>query len=60
VLERLPALTAISAPSVASHLRLVPQRWAAPYQCWGLENREAALRLVTGSAGERTARRTPS
>jgi glutamine synthetase len=53
VLERLPALTAICAPSVASHLRLVPQRWAAPYQCWGLENREAALRLITGSAGER-------
>jgi glutamine synthetase len=53
VLHRLPALSAITAPSVASHLRLVPQRWAAPYQCWGLENREAALRLVTGSLGER-------
>ncbi|HEY3007727.1 MAG TPA: glutamine synthetase family protein [Micromonosporaceae bacterium] len=52
LLARLPALTAISAPSVASYLRLVPQRWAAPYQCWGLENREAALRLVTGSVGE--------
>jgi glutamine synthetase len=53
LLDRLPALTAISAPGVASHLRLVPQHWAAPYQCWGLENREAALRLVTGSVGER-------
>ena len=53
LLDRLPALTAISAPSVASYLRLVPQRWAAPYQCWGRENREAALRLVTGSVGER-------
>jgi glutamine synthetase len=53
LLDRLPALAAISAPSVSSHLRLVPQHWAAPYQCWGLENREAALRLVTGSAGER-------
>jgi glutamine synthetase len=53
LLQRLPALTAISAPSVASYLRLVPQRWAAPYQCWGRENREAALRLVTGSVGER-------
>jgi glutamine synthetase len=52
LLARLPALTAISAPSVASYLRLVPQRWAAPYVCWGLENREAALRLVTGSVGE--------
>jgi glutamine synthetase len=53
LLDRLPALTAISAPSVASQLRLVPQHWAAPYQCWGWENREAALRLVTGSVGER-------
>jgi glutamine synthetase len=53
LLERLPALTAISAPSVASYLRLVPQHWAAPYRCWGRENREAALRFVTGSVGER-------
>jgi glutamine synthetase len=53
LLARLSALTAISAPSVASYLRLVPQHWAAPYQCWGLENREAAVRLVTGSVGER-------
>jgi glutamine synthetase len=53
LLDRLPALTAISAPSVGSYLRLVPQRWAAPYQCWGRENREAAMRLVTGSVGER-------
>ena len=53
LLDRLPALCAISAPSPASYLRLVPQRWAAPWQCWGRENREAALRLVTGSVGER-------
>lgn len=51
LLSSLPALCAISAPSVPSYLRLVPQRWAAPYQCWGRENREAALRLVTGTAG---------
>jgi glutamine synthetase len=53
LLDRLPAFTAIGAPSVGSYLRLVPQHWAAPYQCWGRENREAALRLVTGSVGER-------
>jgi glutamine synthetase len=52
VLERLPALLAVGAPSVASYLRLVPSHWAGAYACWGLENREAALRLVTGSAGE--------
>ena len=51
ILEHLPALLAIGAPSVASYLRLVPQHWAGAYACWGLENREAALRMVAGSRG---------
>lgn len=51
LLERLPALLAVGAPSVASYLRLVPQRWAGAFQCWGRENREAALRFVTGAVG---------
>ncbi len=49
--DRLPALCALGAPSVGSYLRLVPQQWAGPFQCWGRENREAGLRLVTGTAG---------
>lgn len=53
VLNRLPALLGVAAPSVASQLRLVPQRWAGTYQCWGRENREAALRFVTGVVGAR-------
>ena len=52
VFAALPALSAVGAPSVASYLRLVPSHWAGVFQCWGRENREAALRLVTGSAGE--------
>jgi glutamine synthetase len=51
ILEHLPALLALGAPSVASYLRLVPQHWAGAYACWGLENREAALRMITGSRG---------
>ena len=51
ILEELPALLAIGAPSVASYLRLAPHRWTGDYGCWGLENREAAVRLVTGTAG---------
>jgi glutamine synthetase len=46
MLAHLPGLLAISAPSAASYLRLVPSHWAAPFQVWGVENREAALRLV--------------
>ncbi len=52
ILSALPALAGVGAPSVASYLRLVPSVWAGAYRCWGKENREAALRLVTGSSGE--------
>ncbi|WP_026414996.1 glutamine synthetase family protein [Actinomadura oligospora] len=52
VLSRLPALLAIGAPSAASYLRLIPFHWAGAFACWGWENREAALRLVTGAAGD--------
>lgn len=53
VLEALPALTAITAPSVVSYQRLQPHRWSGPWACWGRENREAALRFVTGMVGSR-------
>ncbi|MEX5633525.1 glutamine synthetase family protein [Parafrankia sp. FMc2] len=52
VLRHLPALMALGAPSVTSYLRLVPSNWAGAYACWGLENREAAIRMITGAAGE--------
>jgi glutamine synthetase len=51
VLDQLPALAAIGCPSVASYLRLVPSHWAGCYTCWGRENREAAIRFVTGMIG---------
>lgn len=53
ILVRLPALLAVGAPTMASYLRLVPSHWAGAFACWGLENREAALRFVTGAQGER-------
>ncbi|MER7544004.1 glutamine synthetase family protein [Spirillospora sp. NPDC127506] len=53
ILGRLPALLAVGAPAVASYLRLVPSHWAGAFACWGLENREAALRFITGAEGER-------
>ena len=51
ILEELPALVAIGSPSVPSYLRLVPQHWAGAFACWGRENREAAVRFVTGMVG---------
>ena len=51
VLAELPALLVLGAPSPASYLRLVPSYWAGAFQCWGPENREAALRLIPGLPG---------
>lgn len=45
MLEHLPALTAIGAPSPVSYARLQPSHWAGAYTCWGNENREATLRF---------------
>jgi glutamine synthetase len=53
ILASMPALTAITCPSVASYQRLQPHRWSGPWACWGRENREAALRFVTGMVGSR-------
>jgi len=53
LLGHLPGLLAVGAPSVASYLRLVPSHWAGAFAAWGLENREAAVRFVTGPDGNR-------
>ncbi|WP_410610899.1 glutamine synthetase [Amycolatopsis sp. lyj-109] len=50
LLRDLPALTALTAPSVPSTLRLRPGYFAGAYAFWGVENREAPLRYVPGSA----------
>jgi glutamine synthetase len=46
LLEALPALLPIGCPLAVSYRRLAPSRWSAPFRAWGVENREAALRLV--------------
>jgi glutamine synthetase len=53
VLAELPALLAVGSPSVPSYLRLIPSHWAGAFACWGRENREAAIRFVTGMVGAR-------
>jgi glutamine synthetase len=45
VLEHLPLLTAITAPSVASYYRLQPNRWAPTWANLGLQDRGAAMRV---------------
>jgi len=46
VLAALPELLGVYAGSALSARRLVPGNWAGAALCWGLENREAAVRLV--------------
>lgn len=46
VVAHLPALTA---PSVASYLRLRPHSWSAAYMVFGNQNREAAVRVAPTS-----------
>jgi glutamine synthetase len=55
VLAELPALVAVGCAAPVSYLRLGPSRWTGAFSCWGLENREAPLRLIRGSQTTRPA-----
>jgi glutamine synthetase len=45
VLAHLPGLLALTAPSVNSYQRLLPQYWSSAFVCWGPDNREATVRV---------------
>ena len=45
VLDNLPLLTAITAPSAASYFRLQPDRWAPTWANIGVQDRGASLRV---------------
>jgi glutamine synthetase len=45
VLDHLPGLCGLTAPSFNSYRRIVPQYWAGAFTCWGHDNREAPLRV---------------
>jgi glutamine synthetase len=47
ILRHLPALLAITTPTVNSFRRLQPHFWSSAYTAWGVENREAAVRVPT-------------
>jgi glutamine synthetase/glycine/D-amino acid oxidase-like deaminating enzyme len=53
VLGLLPEMLAVLVPGVSGYQRLQPGHWAGAYACWGVENREAALRYIPGSASTR-------
>ncbi|KAG7671200.1 hypothetical protein Ndes2526B_g02333 [Nannochloris sp. 'desiccata'] len=51
VLKHMPALMSFTAGNVNSYERIKASTWSGAYQCWGVNNREAPLRLV-GLAGQ--------
>ncbi len=59
VLAHLPGLCALTVPSVHSYRRLQPGQWSGAYACYGLDNREASVRvtsthLLPGAGGAST------
>jgi glutamine synthetase len=45
LLAHLPGLVALTCGSVNSYRRLRPQSWSSAFTCWGMDNREAAVRV---------------
>ncbi|MGV0746324.1 glutamine synthetase family protein [Mycolicibacterium sp. XJ870] len=48
LLAGLPAAEGVLCGSVLSGLRIQPGYWSGAYNCWGTENREAAVRFLIG------------
>ena len=51
IVAGLPELVGVFAGSVLSAHRLQPGHWSGAFACWGLENREAAVRLCAATPG---------
>lgn len=47
LLAYLPALTALTCGSVNSYRRLAPQMWSSAHTVYGMDNREAAVRICS-------------
>ncbi len=45
LLAHLPGLVALTCGSVNSYRRLAPQAWSSAFTCYGMDNREAAVRI---------------
>ena len=45
LLDHLPALVALTCPSVNSYRRLSPNSWSSAFVCYGPDNREAAIHI---------------
>jgi len=48
MLHELGAIVGVTVPTSLGYTRLQPHHWSGAMQCWGTENREAAVRFVAG------------
>ncbi|MGH8898964.1 MAG: glutamine synthetase family protein [Egibacteraceae bacterium] len=55
VLDHLPGLVALTCASVNSYRRLQPQSWSSAFTCYGMDNREAAVRIASPLWGDEEA-----
>ena len=51
VLEHLPGLCGLTAPSFNSYQRIAPGTWSGAFACWGYDNREAPVRVASPFRG---------
>jgi glutamine synthetase len=54
VLRHIGGLVALTCGSVNSYRRLQPQFWSSAYTVWGMDNREAAVRICSPLRGDPT------
>ncbi|MEI7827819.1 MAG: glutamine synthetase [Euryarchaeota archaeon] len=46
IVSHLPAIMALTTPIPNSYRRIQPSTWSGAFQCWGFNNKEAAVRVV--------------
>ncbi len=51
ILHHLPSLMALTTPSTNSYRRIIPHFWSGAFRCWGLDNREASVRVPSSPDG---------
>jgi glutamine synthetase len=51
VLTHLPGLMAVTTPTPNSYRRVQPHCWSGAFRCWGVDNREAAVRVPSDPSG---------
>ncbi|OPY24060.1 MAG: Glutamine synthetase [Methanobacterium sp. PtaU1.Bin242] len=51
ILHHLTALMAITTPTPNSYRRIMPHGWVGAFQCWGIDNKEAAIRAIRENDG---------